>query len=57
MEELRAGLFSTDLPTEFQHQRVFGSLVMLFSIFKSRTCSSLRDLIIKDSNSSEILSS
>lgn len=57
MEELRAGLFSTDLPTEFQHQRVFGSLVMLFSIFKSRICSSLRDLIIKDSNSGEILSS
>lgn len=57
MEELRAGLFSTDLPTEFQHQRVFGSLVMLFSTFKSRICSSLRDLIIKDSNSSEILSS
>lgn len=57
MEELRAGLFSTDLPTEFQHQRVFGSLVMPFSIFKSRICSGLGDLITKDSNGGKVLSS
>lgn len=57
MEELRAGLFSTDLPTELQHQMVFGSLVMLFTIFKSRICSGLGYLITKDSNSGEVLSS